>query len=125
MCRSGSYDGRARVPSCHPCEPSNASAPRGASGRPPRGLFRVDLADRSPDAPRRDRRCDLLQRDEVLPTSAEERPEVRPEDLYALVTRPFVERDLGLDAHEREQVAQHADTRFEILEKGRRGFFAL
>src|SRR4029077_14117575 len=80
--------------------------------------------DRAADPPRGDRGGDLLRRDEVPPAAADERSEVRAENVDALVTWALVEHDLRLDAHQGEQIAQNTDPRFEILGERRRRFLA-
>src|SRR5205814_9382204 len=81
--------------------------------------------DRAPDPPRGDGRSDLLQCDEVLAAPADQGAQIRTEDLDAVVARAAVQRDLGLDTHQREQVAKNADARLEILGKGWRRLLAL
>src|SRR5438132_42444 len=142
MCRSGNYGERVRAPSCHPCEESNASAPSSTSERPPRGPFRVDLAellfpaaavtlyverdvDRPPDPPRCDRRRDLLQGDQVLAAATDQRAEVCAKHVDAFVQRAIVERDLRLDAHESEQVPENFGAGRQVLGECRGRFLAL
>ena len=72
------------------------------------------------DAARGDRRGDLLERDEVLATAADQSSQVRTEDLDPLVPFPVVEGHFRVDAHEGEQVLEHPCARGELLGECRR-----
>jgi hypothetical protein len=81
--------------------------------------------DRAADSTRRDRRGDLLEGDEVLTATADERAEIRPHDLDALGARTIAQGDLRLDPHEREQITDNANPRLEVLDERRRLLLAL
>ena len=70
---------------------------------------------RPADAARCDGRSDLLKGDEVLATTADQCPQVRAEDLDALVPQPVIESDLRLDPHQGEQVLEHPGPRRELF----------
>src|SRR5439155_1701976 len=76
--------------------------------------------DRTPDPLRGDRAHDLLERDEVLTATPDERAELTAAHVESVLARLLAVRDLRLDAHPREQVAEDRRALREILgERGR------
>src|SRR6267378_620371 len=72
-------------------------------------------ADAFPDPARCDRGRDLLQGDQVLAAPPDEGAEIRAQNFDALGPLAVVERDLRLDPHESEEVAEDFGARRQIL----------
>src|SRR2546430_16861554 len=80
---------------------------------------------RTADRLRRDRRHDLLQRDEVLAAASDERTELAPGYLETLHPRPVVEGHIRLDVHLLEQRLQDTEPERELLGERRRRVLGL
>src|SRR5207248_6913607 len=80
---------------------------------------------RTPDPTRGHRGGDLLQRDEVLAAAPDERAEVRGEHVDPFGVRTIVDLHIGFDAHQLEELGEHANARGEVLRGDGRCFLQI